>query len=137
MRVPKGERKAVSVEEERRKLLESARQASTRQANVANTRLTVKSLWDKLKKEQDERRANLKENEDLAVELHTPSGSVIRIGMIVEYEDSNDVLLVRGWDVSPSGEVCTAIVPVESFYVVFRVIEASKPKRNPVGYNRA
>jgi hypothetical protein len=97
----------------------------------------VKSLWDKLKKEQDERRANLKENEDLAVELHTPSGSVIRIGMIVEYEDSNDVLLVRGWDVSPSGEVCTAIVPVESFYVVFRVIEASKPKRNPVGYNRA
>jgi hypothetical protein len=97
----------------------------------------VKSLVDKLKKEQNERRANLKENEDLDVELHTPSGSVIRIGMIGEYEDSNDVLLVRGWDVSPSGEVCTAIVPVENFYVVFRVIEASKPKRNPVGFNQA
>jgi hypothetical protein len=136
VRFPKGDRKAVSVGD-RHDAIENLKWQQAKLANT-NTRPTVKSLVDKLKKEQNERRANLKENEDLDVELHAPSGSVIRIGSIGEYEDSNDVLLVRGWDVSSHGEVCTAIVPVESFYVVFRVIEESEPEeRNPVGFNQA
>ena len=102
---------------------------------------SAKSLWDKLRNQHLTAREKLETMEkqlDLALELHAPSGSVIRIGSIGEYEDSNDVLLVRGWDVSSHGEVCTAIVPVESFYVVFRVIEENEPEeRNPVGFNQA
>ena len=106
---------------------------ATRQARDANRRHTAKSLVDRLKKEQDRAWENLKEKQDSAVELHAPFGSVIRIARIDEYSDSNDTLLVVGRD-DKSGEECQAIVPVESFYVIFRVREASKPKRKPVGF---
>jgi len=44
---------------------------------------------DRLKKRQDEVWENLKENQGLAVELHAPSGTIIRIARIDEYSDSN------------------------------------------------
>ena len=131
------------MDEKRKKLFESVlrqesarRQESTRQARDASMRHTAKSLVEKLKKRQDEAFENLKENQDLDVELHAPSGSVIRIVRIDEYSDSNDTLHVVGFD-DTSDEECEAIVTVESFYVIFRVRETSKPERKPVGFNQA
>jgi len=72
---------------------------------------------------------------DLAVELHAPSGSIIRIGMIAYYPDTDDTLLVQGID-EPSGVACQAIVPVQSFYVIFRIrtVEDPEPERKPIGF---
>ena len=128
---------SASVEEDRKRLLASARQQSARQgrqARDADMRHTAKSLVDRLKKRQDEVWENLKENQDLAVELPSQSGSVIRIVRIDEYSDSNDTLHVVGFD-DTSGEECEAIVTVENFYVIFRVREVSNPERKRVGFN--
>jgi hypothetical protein len=57
---------------------------------------------DKLKSEEAkirERLATMEEEYDLAVELHAPSGAVIRIGAIAYFPDSNDALRVQGIDV--------------------------------------
>ena len=110
---------------------------AARQASLANMRPTAKSLWDKLKKQHDSAREQLKgreDNYDLALELHAPSGSVIRIGVISYYLDTNDALLVQGIDVS-SGDACQAIVPVQSFYVIFRISEDREPERKPIGFH--
>jgi hypothetical protein len=134
--LPEGERKAVSVDERRKALGKATRQAR-RQARDANRRTDAKSLWEKLKEQHDTTRKKLKGREgkyDLSLELHAPSGSVIRMANISYYADTYDALLVVGRD-DTSGEECQAIVPVESFYVIFRVREASKPERKPVGFN--
>ena len=90
---------------------------------------SAKSLWDKLKNQHLTAREKLETMEkqlDLALELHAPSGSVIRIANISYYQDTDDALLVVGRDVS-SGEECQAIVPVQSFYVIFRISEVRDP----------
>ena len=131
------------MDEKRKKLFESVlrqesarRQESTRQARDASMRHTAKSLVERVMKEQDRVFENLKEKQDLAVELHAPSGSVIRIARFYEYTDSNDTLRVVGFD-DTSGEECEAIVTVENFYVIFRVREVSNPERKRVGFNQA
>jgi hypothetical protein len=118
--------------DERRKSIRNA----ARQASLDNMRPTAKSLWDKLKKQHDAAREKLETMEkqlDLTLELHAPSGSVIRIANISYYPDTNDALLVVGRDVS-SGEECQAIVPVQSFYVIFRISEDREPERKPIGF---
>jgi hypothetical protein len=62
----------------------------------------AKSLWDMLKSEEAkirERLAAMKEEYDLAVVLHAPSETVIRIVTIAYFPDSNDTLRVQGIDV--------------------------------------
>jgi hypothetical protein len=103
---------------------------------------TAKSLWDKLRKEEAKLRKRLETMEgkhDLAVELHAPSGTTIRIGMISYFPDTNDTLLVQGIDVSSDDEACQAIVPVESFLVIFRItpVEGREPERKPIGFHVA
>jgi hypothetical protein len=130
-------RKAVSVEEKRKKLLESAWQQSAWQARLTSRRTGAKSLWAKLKEQHVAAREKLETMEDkydLALELHAPSGSVIRIGEIWYYPDTDDALRVVGTD-DNTGETCQAIVPVEGFYVIFRIRETSKPERKPVGFH--
>ncbi len=110
-----------------------------RPVSLTNTRPTAKSLWDKLKSDQAEIEKNLEEREetyDLAVELHTPAGTKIRIGTIWYYPDTNDALRVEGDDVSNPDEHCIAIVPVQSFLVVFRMrkVEEGEPERNRIGF---
>ena len=100
---------------------------------------TAKSLWDKLRKEEAklrQRLATIEEEYDMAVELHAPSGAVIRIANISYFEDTNDALRVEGTDVM-TGEACQAIVPVQSFLVIFRFtrIEGREPKRKPMGFH--
>jgi hypothetical protein len=100
---------------------------------------SAKSLWDKLRKEEAKLRERLETMEGkhaLAVELHAPSGSVIRIGMIAYYPDTDDTLLVQGIDV-PSSIACQAIVPVQGFYVIFRItpVEDREPERKPIGFH--
>jgi hypothetical protein len=100
---------------------------------------SAKSLWDKLKKQHVTAREKLETIEkqlDLVLELHAPSGSVIRIANISYYPDTDDALLVVGRDVS-SGEECQAIVPVQSFYVIFRIrtVEDREPERKPIGFH--
>jgi|SRR5215204_2785874 len=102
---------------------------------------TAKSLWDELRKEEAklrERLETMEEEHDLAVELHAPSGTTIRIGMISYFPDTNDTLLIQGKDVLTS-EACQAIVPVESFLVIFRItpVEGREPGRKPVGFHVA
>jgi hypothetical protein len=99
---------------------------------------SAKSLWDKLKKQHVTAREKLETIEkqlDLVLELHAPSGSVIRIANISYYQET-DALLVVGRDVS-SGEECQAIVPVQSFYVIFRISEEREPERKPIGFHVA
>ena len=83
-----------------------------------------------------ERLATVEGRHDLAVELHAPSGSIIRIGMIAYYPDTDDTLLVQGID-EPSGVACQAIVPVQSFYVIFTMttVEDREPERKPIGFD--
>jgi hypothetical protein len=119
--------------DDRRMALRSAVQ----QGRLVNTRTTAKSLWDKLRKQHVAAREGLKGREDkydLALELHAPSGSVIRIANISYFEDTDDALLVVGRDVL-SGEECQAIVPVQAFYVIFRISESRDPERKPIGFN--
>jgi hypothetical protein len=102
---------------------------------------TAKSLWDKLRKEEAklrERMETMEEEHDLAVELHAPSGTTIRIGMISYFPDTDDTLLIQGKDVL-TNEACQAIVPVESFLVIFRItpVEGREPERKPVGFHVA
>ena len=108
-----------------------------RPVRLTNVQPTAKSLWDKLKKEEAEIRERLEEMQYLAVELHAPSGTVIRIAIISYYTDTNDALLVQGFDVA-TGEPCKAIVPVHSFLVIFRigtVEEGRDPERKPMGFH--
>ncbi len=102
--------------------------------SLTNAKPSAQALVNKLKKLQANAEPNLKENQDLAVELHTPSGATIRIGEIGSYIDADDALLVKGRH-KPSGDECAAIVPVQNFYVVFRVrtVEAPAQKR-PIGF---
>jgi hypothetical protein len=119
--------------DDRRMALRSAVQ----QGRLVNTRTTAKSLWDKLRKQHVAAREGLKGREDkydLALELHAPSGSVIRIANISYFEDTDDALLVVGRDVL-SGEECQAIVPVQAFYVIFRISESRDLERKPIGFN--
>jgi hypothetical protein len=100
---------------------------------------TAKSLWDKLRREEAklrERLATIEEEYDMAVELHAPSGAVIRIATIGYFEDTNDTLSVQGMDVM-TGEACHAIVPVHSFLVIFRMttVEGHEPERKPIGFD--
>jgi hypothetical protein len=121
----------------RRNLDVGAIARANRTVSLANMRPTAKSLWDKLRHEEAKAREKLETMEDkydLALELHAPSGSVIRIAKISYYPDTNDALLVVGRDVS-SGEECQAIVPVQSFYVIFRISEAREPERKPIGFH--
>jgi hypothetical protein len=116
--------------------------AEQRKEAVSNMPPTAKSLWDRLRKEEAklrERLETMEEEHDLAVELHAPSGTIIRIGMISYFTDTNDALLVQGRDVSSDGEACEAIVPVESFLVIFRItpLEGGEPERKPVGFHVA
>jgi len=92
-------------------------------------------LVDKLMRLVDSTRPNLKEDQDLAVELHTPSGAVIRIFVIHTYPDTDDVLMVHGKHV-PSGDDCAAIFPVQNLYIVFRVTTVEDPaQKRPIGFN--
>jgi hypothetical protein len=130
--LPNNGKKAVSMDERLSGLKKAAQQAS-----LANKRLTAKSLWDKLRMEVAKVRERLEtrdEELDLALELHAPSGSAIRISNISYYPDTNDALLVVGRDVL-SGEECQAIVPVQAFYVIFRISESRDPERKPIGFN--
>jgi hypothetical protein len=100
---------------------------------------TAKSLWDKLKSEEAkirERLATMEEEFDLAVELHAPSGTVIRIGAIAYFPYSNDTLRIQGIDVR-TREACQAIVSVRSFYVIFRFtrVEGRESERKPIGFH--
>jgi len=79
---------------------------------------TAKPLWDMMRNEEAKLRERLETMEvghDLAVELHAPSGAIIRVGTTSYFTDSNDALLVQGIDVSSDVEACEAIVPIESF----------------------
>ena len=107
-----------------------------RSVNLANMRPTAKSLWDKLRKEEAKLREVLDEKQDLAVELHALSGTIIRIGWIAYDTDSNDTLLVQGID-RLSGETCRAIVPVQSFFVIFRIgtLEGDTAERGRIGFH--
>lgn len=111
-----------------------------RAVSLDNMRPTAKSLWDKLRTEEAKIREQLEKLEvtyDLAVELHAPSGTKIRIGDISYYTDTNDTLLVNGLDVS-TREQCIVIVPVHSFLVIFRIspVEAGRdPERKPIGFH--
>jgi hypothetical protein len=96
-------------------------------------------LINRLMKVQADAEPNLKENQDLAAELHTPSGTVIRIGQIGSYIDTDDALLIKGRHVpsndDPSDDECAAIVPVQNFYVIFRVRTVEEPaQKYPIGY---
>jgi hypothetical protein len=98
---------------------------------------SAKSLWDKLKKQHVTAREKLETMEkqlDLALELHAPSGSVIRIANISYYPDTDDALLVVGRD-DTSGEECQAIVPIQNFYVIFRISEVREAERKPIGFH--
>ena len=103
--------------------------------SLNNMRPTAESLWNKLKKREARLRSVLEVNQDLAVELHAPSGSIIRIGEIGYYTDTDDALIIQGIDVL-SGEFCQAIVPVQIFYVVFRIrtVEDPAQERRPIGF---
>jgi hypothetical protein len=107
-----------------------------RPVSLTNMRPTAKSLWDRLRKEEAKIRERLEETQDLALELHAPSGAIIRIGMISYFSDMNDTLLVQGIDIS-SGEACQAIVPVQSFLVIFRIrtVEGRDPERSRIGFH--
>jgi hypothetical protein len=112
---------------------------AAQQASLANKRLTAKSLWDKLRKEEANLREGLEKLEeryDLALELHAPSGQIIRIGEVGYYPDTNDTLRVQGIDVETRVQ-CNAIVPVESFYGIFRItpLEGSELERKPIGFH--
>jgi hypothetical protein len=100
---------------------------------------TAKSLWDKLRREEvklRKRLATMEEEYDMAVELHAPSGTVIRIANIFYFKDTNDALGVQGTDVVTK-EACEAIVPVQSFLMIFRCtrVEGREPERKPVGFH--
>jgi hypothetical protein len=100
---------------------------------------SAEALINRLMKVQADAEPNLKENQDLTAELHTPSGTVIRIGQIGSYIDTDDALLVKGWHVpsddDPSDEECAAIVPVQNFYVVFRVKTVEEPaQKQKIGF---
>jgi hypothetical protein len=101
---------------------------------LTNMKPSAEALLNKLKRLEANTRPNLKEDQDLAVELHTLSGAVIRIGEIGSYLDTDDALLVKGMD-TLSGDPCAAIVPVQNFYVVFRVTTVEDPaQRQPIGF---
>ena len=98
---------------------------------LANMKPSAKALGNKLEGLQ----ANLQENQELALELHTPSGAVIRITQLSSYEDTDDTLLVQGTD-EKSDEPCAAIVPVQNFYVVFRVKTVEDPaQKRRIGFH--
>jgi hypothetical protein len=106
----------------------------TQPVRLTNMKPSADALLNKLKRLEDNTRPNVKEDQDLAVELHTPSGAVIRIGEIGSYLDTDDALLVKGIDKS-SGDACAAIVPVQNFYVVFRVTTVEDPaQKRPIGF---
>jgi hypothetical protein len=103
---------------------------------LTNMKPSADALLNKLKGLEDNTRPNVKEDQDLAVELHTLSGAVIRIGEIGSYRDTDDALLVKGID-TLSGDPCAAIVPVQNFYVVFRVSPVEDPaQKQPIGFRR-
>jgi hypothetical protein len=98
---------------------------------LTNMKPSAKALGNKLKDLQ----ANLQENQELAVELHAPSGAVIRIRRLSSYDDTDDTLLVQGED-KKSGDPCAAIVPVQNFYVVFRVTTVEDPaQKRSIGFH--
>jgi hypothetical protein len=98
---------------------------------LTNVKPSAKALGNKLQGLQ----ANLQENQDLDVELHTPSGAVIRITHLWSYDDTDDTLLVQGTD-EKSGDLCAGIVPVQTFYVVIRVKTVVDPaQKRRIGFH--
>jgi hypothetical protein len=63
---------------------------------------------------------------------------LIRIANISYFEDTNDILGVQGIDVR-TREACQAIVPVQSFLVIFRFtrVDSLEPQREPIGFHVA
>lgn len=61
---------------------------------------------------------------------------LIRIARIFYFEDTNDILGVQGIDVR-TREACQAIVPVQSFLVIFRftIVVGRESERKPIGFH--
>lgn len=61
---------------------------------------------------------------------------LIRIANISYFADTNDILGVQGIDVRTT-QACQAIVPVQSFLVIFRFtrVEGREPERRPIGFH--
>jgi hypothetical protein len=99
----------------------------------------AEDLRTKLKQREAAILEALDDNEDLIVEYHSPAGAVIRIRAIAYYQDSDDALVLAGWDLH-TGHECQIIAPPLTVHLVFRVIKIKEgeaaPERGPIGYIR-
>jgi len=62
------------------------------------------------------------ENEALVMEYHSPAGTVVRIRDIGYYQDSDNALVLGGWD-RITGDECQIIASPATIHLVFRVIK--------------
>lgn len=101
---------------------------------LTNAKPSAEALVNKLLQLRDGTRPKLNEDQNLIVELHTPSGAAIRVEIILTYPDADDVLTVQG-KVVETGETCAAVIPVQNFYAVFRITTVEGPdQKQPIGF---
>jgi hypothetical protein len=97
----------------------------------------AQDLRTKLKQREAAILEDLDDNEDLIVEYHSPAGAVIRIRDIAYYQDSDDALVLAGWDLR-TGQECQIIAPPLTVHLVFRVIKIKEgeatPERRQIGF---
>ena len=83
---------------------------------------TALDLRTKLKQREAAILADMDENEALVIEYHSPAGTVVRIRDIGYYQDSDNTLVLGGWD-RLTGDECQIIASPATIHLVFRVIK--------------
>ena len=101
--------------------------------------ISAEDLRDRLKKREAAILADLDDNEALFVEYHSPAGAVVRIRDIGYYLDSDNALVLAGWDLH-TGHECQIIASPLTVQLVFRVVKIEEDEaileRRPIGFIR-